>query len=181
MLLEKNYPSATTWWETGLAVVLTRQRGMFHVNIARDKWQTATTQAGAVINDKVPQARVRAKTLWLGFAVSTETKQEGNNTKHETKLDSHGICTPDNFMEHQSLPPYRDRSEWLHAHGIWGLVKPIRSVPRWKNKTVLHTQDVNSMTVVVQEPIKSFNLCPNFHLIFKRKKKRLLLQLRLYF
>lgn len=44
-------------------VVLTRQTGLFHVNIARDKWQTVTTQAGVVISDRVPQARVGAETL----------------------------------------------------------------------------------------------------------------------
>lgn len=77
-------PSTTAWWETELAVVLTRQRGMFRVNITREKWQTATTQAGAVINDRVALPRVRAKTISLGFVVTTETKQEGKMKQNWT-------------------------------------------------------------------------------------------------
>lgn len=49
---------------------------MFRVNITREKWQTATTQAGAVINDRVARPRVRAKTISSGFVVTIETKQE---------------------------------------------------------------------------------------------------------
>lgn len=143
-------------WETGLTVVLTRQRGMFHVNIARDKWQTATTQAGAVINDRVPEASVRAKTLSLGFAVSTETKQEGNSNKYKTKVDSHSSCTPDKSTEHY---------------------KVMQTV----TEKMFCTHDVNNVRTAAQEVIKfkwaSLNLCPNFHLIFKWKNKSQLLQL----
>lgn len=161
MLLEKYYLSATMWGETGLAVALTRQRGMFHVNIARDKWQTATTQAGAVINDRVPQARVRAKPL-IGLCSvywdKTGRKQQG--IRNQTGL-----------------------SWYLRARNGASQFASIL----WQERVTacLWTQDVNNTRVVVQEPIKfkwiPLNVCPIFHLIFKWKKNRQLLQLCLCF